>query len=110
MFNFLRILRQSPDGLLHDDPENRLPPVGDPAPAPSPVRDARPVCEFCECQLTARGEVLKFSDKAKRYREHDTAVEKLHAKIADLETELRETKAKLAALTPADGNSAGWQL
>lgn len=102
-------------GVFHDNPDDRLPPVGEPPnPNPAPVRSgdmARPVCEFCECNLTHTGQVLKFSDKAKRYRRHDDTIEELNGKIATLETQLREARAKLAELEPrASADSGGLHL
>lgn len=88
---WLSAFTQSPDGLLHDDPEHRLPPSGD-DPPPS---KRKTTCEFCECSLTPAGDVLTVSDKAKRFRKHDETIEKHVARIAELETEVRELRTKL---------------
>lgn len=45
------------------------PPV-DPAPGPTPAPPSRGrgcICGFCECKITADGDVLKMSDVAKGY-------------------------------------------
>lgn len=83
---------------MPDDPIALLPATGD-AVVPEPrVRESRSNCEFCECQLTARGEVLKLSDKAKRFRDHGDREEALTQKISALETELRTLRAEHAAI------------
>lgn len=93
---------------MADDPGDRLPPSGEIDP-PAPGRNRKPlVCEFCECKLTSAGEVLMFSDKAKRHRTHDDAIEAKDRQIATLETELRDARAKLAEHASSVGaGSAG---
>jgi hypothetical protein len=90
--------------------DDRLPPTHDdpPTSAASPRRQ-RCTCEFCECELTPVGDILKFSDKAKGYRKHDQTVEDLQAKIVALETDLREARAKIPAEEPAR-ESQEWNL
>lgn len=90
-----------PIGPFFDDPNDNLPPTGGGAPTPEPPRNRRTVCEFCECQLTPNGEIVRMGEKAKKFRVHDETIEKHVKRIADLESELAEEKRKVAALTPS---------
>lgn len=56
---------------------------------------ARPTCEYCQCKLTAHGEVLEFSDKAKRFRRIDQEIDELKVKLAAAEATVTELRAKL---------------
>lgn len=40
------------------------------------------VCEFCECQVNSRGEVLRVSDTAKRMRRLDEEVTTLRDQLS----------------------------
>lgn len=89
-----------------------LPPsVGD-APDPAPVARARQPeranCEFCECQLTARGEVLKFSDRAKKFRTQNETIERLERELTEARADAQRLKDEVAQLktSPASRPSA----
>lgn len=59
-------------------------------------------CEFCECSLSASGEVLKKGTRAKALNALDDDNEKLRAKLATAETQIAALKTDLdAARTPA---------
>lgn len=77
------------------DPESLLPPTGD---HPPTARASKLTCEHCECVLTPTGDVLKMSDKARGHLKHDEAITKAQERIAALETELRDARAKLTEL------------
>ena len=93
---------------MPDDPEQRLPPTGENDSAPRPGRKV--TCEFCECSLTTAGEVLRFSDKAKKYRHHDDELEKRDKRIAELESAVRDVNAKLAEHAAAAGGRRDSEL
>jgi len=66
---------------------NLLPP--DPAPVPSPVAPVEAprkklTCEICESQLTPTGDAITLGERAKTYRKHDEAIEKLNDEITRL--------------------------
>ena len=71
-------------------------PLPDPTPAPPPRAPRNLACEFCGCQLTGAGEVLRFSDQAKGFRTSAEKIETLQAKIETLETTIRELRAQIA--------------
>lgn len=58
-------------------------------------------CEFCECSLSASGDVLKIGGKAKAFRDSEGAIEKLNDRIAALETEAAQLKTDLEAARAA---------
>lgn len=70
---------------------------------PMPKGDDKPLsvtCEFCECKLTRRGQVIDISSKAKELRRLQDRIDKLEATSAEqaetitrLERELAEAKA-----------------
>jgi hypothetical protein len=78
---------------------------GDPIPTeppptpPTPARRTAVTCEFCRCQLTASGEVLRMSTEAKAFREAADDLATANAEITELEAELTDVKSKLAAAT-----------
>lgn len=69
--------------MAENDPLNTDPPENLPEPS-----NRKCVCEFCGCQLTPRGEVLRMGEAAKNYRKHDEVVEKKDKEIARLTEEL----------------------
>jgi hypothetical protein len=77
---------------------------------PPPARHERLTCEYCECTLTSKGEVLRMSDKAKTFRDHDDVLIKRDRRIAELETQVEEHKRQIAALTPAQREKFGLEL
>jgi hypothetical protein len=92
------------------DPREALPPENPPAPAivppePPPLRTGPITCEFCECSLTPHGHALKLSDKARKWRDHADDIDKLNAKINELETKVRTQQAEIAVLTPSEKHS-----
>jgi septal ring factor EnvC (AmiA/AmiB activator) len=74
-------------------------------PDPMPKGDDKPTsvtCEFCECKLTRRGQVIDISEKAKSLRRLQDGNDKHEAKLAEqaerittLERELAEAKARI---------------
>jgi len=85
-----------PDGdVLNTDP-----------PAPPAPADRKCVCEFCGCQLTPRGEVLKMGDSAKNFRRHEEIVESKDKEIRRLEGELSAAKAERDALKGAGSSGS----
>ena len=71
-------------------------------------------CEFCECSLSSKGEILRMSARAKELRKLEDAVDALKEKIADrdsaitsLRAELAEAQAAAKAATKGDDNGPG---
>lgn len=54
-------------------------------------------CEFCDCKLTADGEIIRMGAKAKTYRDSEDQIAKLSEKVTKLETELAALKAPKGA-------------
>jgi hypothetical protein len=78
---------------------------GDPLPSDATPRRAKPVvCEFCECRLTANGEVLSMSDRAKKLRDAEDDLRSVSEEAATLGARVKELEAKIAAAAapPAD--------
>ena len=50
------------------------------------------VCEFCECQVSMRGRVLKRSDKAKAIIDLDDEADRLRKQVETLTAEIAELK------------------
>jgi len=67
----------------------------------SPALSKRLTCDFCGCQLTPHGDVLKMGDDAKRYRDAADTIEKLERQIQALKDELRDARAALPPAVPA---------
>lgn len=80
---------------MADDPLSTDPPVVLPEPS-----NRKCVCEFCGCQLTPRGEVLRMGEAAKNFRKHEEIVERKDKEIAKLNEELAAVKAERDALRP----------
>lgn len=90
---------RDPTALPTDPPID--PPI-DPGPPTPPTRGRGCICAFCECKLTADGDVLKMSDTAKGYV---LIEDELKAARADLKVAREENTAldtKLKALTQPD--------
>lgn len=67
----------------------------------SESRERRPgkhKCEFCECTLTADGEVFKMSDKAKAFSKSDDKIAALESEITSLEGTIETLRAEVADL------------
>lgn len=73
-------------------PEN-LPPDGNPDPRPRRV-----TCEFCDSSLTAHGEVIQLSARAKEFRRLDERLETATKQIAALEGQVRDKDGEIAQL------------
>lgn len=70
-----------------------LPPTDPPPAPPEPAgrrRDLR--CQFCECSLTATGDVLKMSDRAKALRDFEDDLQDCKRDLADARKELADTQ------------------
>jgi ribosomal protein L29 len=74
-----------------------LPTVDRPTPPRSGERD-RLVCEFCECQLTPSGEIIRYSERGKKFRDLTFTVAERDRKLGELEGELTRLRAENAAL------------
>jgi hypothetical protein len=63
-------------------------------PPPAPSKKAALVCEFCSCQLTPVGDVLRMSDNAREYAKQAEQIRTLKAQLdqarADADTFKRE--------------------
>jgi len=89
------------------------PPASDPLNTDDPPRPATPViqpgrkivCEFCGCQVTPQGEVMRMGDKAKEFRDHENVVLKKDREIERLNTELAAVRQELEALKRSSGES-----
>lgn len=81
------------------DPESLLPPVGDEHVPPAPARSRELRCEHCECRLTPTGDVLRMSDTARGHLKSAETIEKLKARISELEGDLRDARAKVTELS-----------
>jgi hypothetical protein len=60
------------------------------------------ICEFCGCKLAPSGEVLELGEKAKAFSDHPETKEKLEKRIGELEADLRNAHAEIAALKEKD--------
>lgn len=78
-----------------NDPLLNAPPL-----APAPAR-TKLTCEFCECQLTATGDAVKVSDKARAYMKSNEKIQELEGVVMTLRSEKEDLQRKLDALTPA---------
>ena len=66
-------------------------------------------CEFCECQLSHKGEVLRRGAAATRYLEMDRKIEQIQNELAAVKKDRDELAAKLDQVAPRkDGGS--WRL
>src|SRR5258708_22346221 len=75
-------------------------PLHNPAPAPAAAL-GKLTCEFCECQLTATGDAIKVSDKARGYMKSDEKINELNGTIVTLRNEKEDLQRKLNELSPA---------
>jgi len=69
-------------------------------PTPPVERGGKIECEFCKCKLTRGGEVLQFSDEAKKYRELKLENERLEGTIDTLRSEKEAAEQKLRESLP----------
>ncbi len=86
-------------------------------PMPVPDSGEKPlsvVCEFCECKLTRRGQVIEISGKAKDLRRLQDRIDKVETTsgeqaetITRLERELAEARAAAPKPKPAKAGG-GW--
>lgn len=58
-------------------------------------------CEFCGCRLTATGDVMGMSQRAKELRDAGDALADAQTETARLTAKLAETEAQIAALQAA---------
>lgn len=80
--------------------------------SPAPRGEGR-ACEFCGCQLTERGEVLRMSEQARQLRtleerllKEQTAHAETAARLAAAENTIAELRAQLAP--PAAPSRKSW--
>jgi hypothetical protein len=93
---------------MPDDPLNTDPPT----PPVPPREEKKCICEFCGCQLTPRGEVLRMGEAAKGFRKHEEIVEERDREISRLtalETALRQEIADLKKSAASSGGSASFR-
>lgn len=64
---------------------------------PGRKRATSVTCEFCECRLSAAGDVLQRSPKARALIDQDDAFAKATQKIATLDAKIAELQTELAA-------------
>ena len=91
----------------HPDPLDTNNPPSNPPPDPAPNRSRGCTCEFCGCQLTGNGEIIKMGDKAKTYRKHDQTIEDRDAEISRLNTENAKLKQENDALKGSGSARSG---
>lgn len=89
-------------------PDDLLPSAEPAAPVHQPKHC---ICEFCECTLVPSGEVLKMGAKARSFRDIGERLEiakadltKARDRVAQLEAEIGELKARPAAAATAAGS------
>jgi hypothetical protein len=74
---------------MENDP-NPLPPppiaIVEP-PVPAPARPRKVVCEFCECELSPAGEVLRRGEKARVYLDIESDLDTEKKVCSDLRAE-----------------------
>lgn len=75
-----------------------------PAPVPAPAKKI--VCEFCGCQLSPAGEVMRMGEEAKKYRDHGEVVVAKDKEIARLNADLIEVRRERDALKASGEGSA----
>lgn len=72
--------------------------AADPMPAGAPAAEHVSVkCEFCDCRLTRRGQVLEMSPKAKDLRRLEDAIDKHAHTIEEQAAEIARLSSELAA-------------
>ena len=83
---------------------NLIPGEDEHVPPTTTPRGAKLVCEFCSCQLTPVGDVLRMSDSAREYAKQAEQIKTLKAQLdqarSDADTfkrERDEANARLAA-------------
>lgn len=86
---------------MADDPlDTSNPPV-----VPSAASRSKIVCEFCECQVTPRGEIIFVGEKAKKYRKHEDLLDAKDAEITRLTNEISALKQERDALRGSGSTS-----
>jgi uncharacterized protein (DUF305 family) len=80
------------------NPLNSAPDIIPPVAAPA---SQKVCCEFCECQLTPHGEIVRMGERAKKFRKHEEEIEKLNAMISSQQSEISQLNARLAEQSPA---------
>lgn len=72
-----------------------LPTPEPPAPEPPAPRSPKLVCEFCSCQLTPAGDVLRMSDAAREYARQADVLRDARRDVSAAESKLAEVTALL---------------
>lgn len=85
--------------LLFTAPDDALPPAGGVIVPVPEARERYHDCDFCGCKLTARGEVMSMSDKARAMRDYDETIADLRRQITKHEQELARLRAELTPPT-----------
>lgn len=90
-------------------PDDLVPP--DAPPITPPARAPKVTCEFCECQLTPAGDVLKMSAKARELNKLEDVITALKEQLAAARgevTTLTQSVAELRAqLAPVEEETRG---
>lgn len=63
----------------------------------TPPADGR-ACEFCGCRLTAKGEVIQLSARARELRNHETQLAGIQAELTAARSELSSAQQRIAEL------------
>jgi hypothetical protein len=85
-----------------------IPGDDDPNTPPPPDKKPKLVCEFCSCQLTPVGDVLRMSDAAREYAKQTEQIRTLKAQLdqarSDADTFKRERDEANARLAQSSGD------
>lgn len=81
-------------------------PVSDPPPTPAPVPN-KLTCEFCGCELSKNGDVLRRGEAATKFLKHDDVIAEKDREIARLNSELADVKRERDALAASQASSGG---
>lgn len=77
-------------------PDDLVPP--DAPPVAPPIRAPKVACEFCECQLTPHGDVLRMSDKARELNKLQDVITALKEQLAAARSEATTLTQQIAEL------------
>jgi hypothetical protein len=72
--------------------DDLLPPAPAPAPPPAPDDDRTLRCQFCKSSLTARGEVIRLSEHAKKLRDFEDDLDDAKRELATAQAAIEEQR------------------